>query len=116
MTLREITMIEGERAIFRSVLTSPDGLLILAWLGNECGAWAMYPDQMRPDLIALWNRILHKCGIVHTKNLLGLAQALASAASDEDLMAERMKHADTSESDGTGRPPGGSTGDTTGAE
>ncbi len=82
---------ELERQLFLEVLGSQSGLEVLAWIGNECGAWAQDTQAIRPELVALWNRLLGMMGIVRGDNLFELASHISQAANYEDLMDERRR-------------------------
>lgn len=93
MHLDELDLLATERTIFRNVfLSSEDGLSVLAWIGNECTGWVQDPSMVRPDLVAFWNRLLGKLGIVKPDNLLELVKGLGAASNDNDVAAERRSH------------------------
>jgi len=75
----------GERLLFQRVFLTQDGREVLAWLANECGEWSQNPEIGKPELRALYNRILGKLGIVTPVNLFALANALADTATMADL-------------------------------
>lgn len=86
-----IRQLEEERQVFLRTLDSADGLEVLAWIGNECGAWAQESQAIRPELVAFWNRLLGKLGIVRGDNLFELATRIAQAANFEDLTEARRR-------------------------
>ena len=82
----------AERTAFRNVfLSTQDGLEVLTWIGNECAAWSQDPAKINPDLLALWNRLLGKLGIVTATNLFEITKGLAQAANDNDIALERRQ-------------------------
>lgn len=83
----ELQAIRLERSTFREHFTRGAGPEILAWIGNECGAWSQDPQKVKPELIAMWNRLLGKIGTVHEANLRTIASSLLEASNDEDLIA-----------------------------
>ena|GEM_PF-5503765 len=89
--LEAVRQREEERQVFLRVLDSADGLEVLAWIGNECGAWAQDPQAVRPELVAFWNRLLGKMGVVRGDNIFELASRIAQAANFEDLNEARRR-------------------------
>jgi hypothetical protein len=93
-----IASIRDERVIFREVFTKAYGPQVLAWLGNESGAWSMDPEKKdgkhlpaNPYTIALFNRLLAKIGILHPQNLETVAVSLLEASNDDDLAMMRRQ-------------------------
>jgi hypothetical protein len=89
--LQEVVALERDRALAQRVYGSEDGLQMLAWLGNECGAWAMDPAAVKPELVALFNRLCALIGIVRPDNLFELAKRYMQAANYEDLAELRKQ-------------------------
>lgn len=85
MTEAEIQAERESRREFRASLIDHPG--VLAWIGNELGIFSTDPALIDPLLIAFWNRLLFKCGIVHVENLFDYVQALAQTSNDRDLVA-----------------------------
>lgn len=93
-----IEAIRDERVMFREVLTKGYGPQILAWLGNESGAWSMDPEKKdgkhlppNPYTVALFNRLLAKLGTLHPQNLVTVATYLLEASNDDDLAGMRRQ-------------------------
>ncbi len=89
--LQAITRIEAERLIFQRTFGTPDGLEVLAWIANECGAWSQDPAKAIPELVAFYNRLLGKLGAVHARNLFTLAEKTFEAANMDDLAEQRQR-------------------------
>lgn len=89
MRIEALRGLEEERQIFQRVFGNPDGIEVLAWIANECGAWSQDPAKAKPELVALYNRLLGKLGALHTANLVTLAQKTVEAANFDDIAAER---------------------------
>jgi hypothetical protein len=73
---------EGFRNVFSH---SESGSGVLTWILNECGYFATDPDNINPVMIALCNRILNKCGVIHPANLFEDTVARLNNANDDDL-------------------------------
>jgi hypothetical protein len=94
---RKLKTTQVERSIFKATFEDPNGLQVLAWIGNECGAWAQDPAVVKPELVAFWNRLLGKIGTIHEMNLITLARAAIIASNDADLAAARKYETETKE-------------------
>jgi hypothetical protein len=89
--LQAIEGIEAERVLFQRVFGTPDGLEVLAWIANECGAWSQEPSKAIPELVAFYNRLLGKLGAIHARNLFTLAEKTFEAANTDDLAEARRR-------------------------
>ena len=49
--------------VFKVAFSGEDGKTMLYWILNECGYFAVNPSLIKPDLIALANRLLNAGGI-----------------------------------------------------
>lgn len=87
MTKEDIQDELENRAAFRSVFVEhQNGPGVLAWIGNELGAFSLEPEKIDPLLVAFWNRLLNKIGIVHVDNLFEDVTARCQVANDRDLI------------------------------
>jgi hypothetical protein len=85
-TQEEITAELENRLGFRNVfLGCADGPGVLTWMLNECGYFATDPAAIDPLMIALCNRILNKCGVIHPLNIFDDTLARLRGANDRDL-------------------------------
>jgi len=75
------------RKSFRRVFTTAEGKDVLALLLNELGYFAMNPEIIHPERIAMANWILGNIGVIHPTNLFLATDALAGCANDKDLEA-----------------------------
>lgn len=94
--LADILRDERDRALFQRVLGDEEGIQVFAWLGNECTAWSTDPEKINPQLVAMFNRLCQKLGIVHPLNIFELAGKYLEAANYEDITARR-KYINTQE-------------------
>jgi hypothetical protein len=65
-------------------------MVLMTWLLNECGMRATKPDAIKPELIALGNRLLLELGIIHETqdaNLYVVTEQLLAASNDDDIVA-----------------------------
>jgi hypothetical protein len=88
--LQELQQEERDRTLFQRVYGDEDGRQALAWLGNESGAWSTDPQMIKPELVAMFNRLCQKLGIIHPLNLFELAGKYMEAANFEDITARRV--------------------------
>ena len=71
--------------VLRTAFSGTDGKTALLWLANECGYFETDPAKIRPELLALFNKIMFETGVF--LNLGALAEALTGCMRP-DLTAE----------------------------
>jgi len=104
LTLSELDNISAMRQVTRNTFGTNDGQEVLTWILNECGVYAQEESKVKPELVALANRLLGIMGIVRADNLFEITRNLIGAANDEDLTVERIANARRKEEAGDGSP------------
>ncbi len=64
---------------------------VLAWILNDCGRWAQFPEKVSPELLAFTNRLLGKIGSIHEANLVTIAKGYLEMSNDNDLALIRAQ-------------------------
>lgn len=77
--------------VFKVAFSGEDGKTMLYWILNECGYFATDPSAIRPELIALANRLLFTGGITspseagrYIDNIIQVAREAKQIDNEED--------------------------------
>lgn len=77
------------RHMFQRVFTkSTDGRIVLFNILNNLGYFETDPEQIKPELIAFANRLLHDVGINTPGAWMELIEKMCDCATDRDLIQE----------------------------
>lgn len=73
--------------VFQTVFSGVDGHTTLWWLANECGYFETDPEKIKPELLALFNKIMYETGAYLPKQagvlIDKLTEAMDYKAADE---------------------------------
>ena len=73
--------------VLQTVFSGVDGHTALYWLANECGYFETDPAKIRPELLALFNKIMYETGAYLPKRagvlIDKLTEAMDYKAADE---------------------------------
>lgn len=73
--------------VFQTVFSGVDGHTALWWLANECSYFETDPEKIKPELLALFNKIMYETGAYLPKQagvlIDKLTEAMDYKAADE---------------------------------
>ncbi|MBO8442613.1 MAG: hypothetical protein IAC42_02475 [Spirochaetes bacterium] len=73
--------------VLQTVFSGVDGHTALYWLANECGYFETDPAKIRPELLALFNKIMYETGAYLPKQagvlIKKITEAMDYTAADE---------------------------------